>query len=91
MPGGKKAEGPVGDNTRALVAQLKPDIEAKAGQTFHTFELISERTQVVAGINHFVKIKIGEGQYLHVTIWQKAVGDPTVTNVYTGKTETDPL
>lgn len=80
--GGKSAEKPIDDEIRTLVATQRGAIEAKANKTFTQFTPVSYRTQVVAGTNVFVKIDIGGGRFLDVTIWRKvAPPSDVVTDV----------
>ena len=50
---------------------LKSPIEAKFGQSLHTFEPVQYTSQVVAGTNYNVVIKVGPGasDYLHAKIF----------------------
>ncbi len=55
----------------STIAGWKSHVEAKAGTTFSTFEVIHYSTQVVAGTNYHAKIKIGDDEYAHAKIWEK--------------------
>ena len=47
-------------------------------------------TQVVAGVNYFVKVKVGEGdEYAFLRIYDR-FGDVQLTPFQLGKTATDP-
>ena len=92
--GGKGAASDADDATQQLVTSLRADILSKAGLTdsdVAEFTAVSQRTQVVAGINRFIKVAIGNGQYIHVTIWDKLDHTHVVTAVTAGKTLEDPL
>jgi len=92
MAGGKHVQQPVTEETKQLALRHRADIASQAGVAdFETFEPEQQRTQVVAGLNHFVKIKVGPSAYVHSTIWVKPDQTATVTKVETGKTEHDPL
>jgi len=81
----------IDDETAKFVLSLKSDVEHLAGYSFEEFVPVAYKTQVVSGINYFVKIKTGDN-YIHVTIWKRVGGlPPQVTNVYPGKTASDPL
>ncbi|XP_046574782.1 cystatin-B-like isoform X2 [Haliotis rubra] len=47
---------------------VKSDLETKASRTFTTYKAISYRTQVVSGINYFIKVDVGD-QYYHLRIF----------------------
>ena len=46
------------DDARAVASAVKADAEAKAGKSFDMFEAVQYRTQVVAGINYYIKVSI---------------------------------
>lgn len=69
----------------------KPIAEEKAGKTFTVFEPVQHSTQVVAGINHKLKIKVGDDEYIHVVVYEHFSGQRTVQSVATGKTLQDTL
>ena len=52
-----------------LVEELQERIEEKAGRKYTTFSLEGVRTQVVAGTNYFLQIKVGFDQYIHVRVF----------------------
>jgi len=83
LPGGVGAEAKIDDDTKALVIARKAAVEAKANAVYAVFEPVSARKQVVAGLNHFVKIRVGDGAFIHATIWQKVDGTFDVTAVAT--------
>jgi len=81
----------IDEETAKWVISLKGDVEHLAGYQFEEFKPVSFKTQVVSGINYFVKVKTGDS-HIHVTIWKRVGGlPPQVTNVYPGKTASDPL
>jgi cystatin-A/B len=59
-----------------------------------TFEPVSVKSQVVAGMNYWVKIKVDGDEYIHVKIYKPLPytnSPPTVQEVIRGKTLDDPL
>ncbi|EER19631.1 Cystatin B, putative [Perkinsus marinus ATCC 50983] len=70
--GGLSEARPVSDSVRRLCEQLRPAMEQsnKANTAFSEFEPISYKSQVVAGTNYFVKIKVGPEAFAHVRIFQ---------------------
>jgi len=88
-PGDVKA---IDDETHKFVVSLRNDVEHLAGYNFTEFKPVSFKTQVVSGLNYFVKIHVGSEHYIHVTIWKKVGGQPpAVTHVSPGKSANDPL
>jgi len=83
---------PVDEETLKFVLSVKNEIEQQVGHSFEEFKPISYKTQVVSGLNYFVKIKTGATSYIHVTIWKRVGGQPpAVTNISPGKSATDAL
>lgn len=44
------------DKVQAIVDKIKPDLEAQSNVKFTSLEVLSYKTQVVAGTNYFVKV-----------------------------------
>ena len=59
------------NNVQALVDSHKSDVESKLNEKFDTFEAVSYKTQVVAGTNYLVKVKVGDNKYVHIKIWKR--------------------
>lgn len=77
-----------------LPSQLKSEIEAQLGQQFQNFELINYSTQVVAGIIYLMRVKVDNGEYLHVKIIKPLPHTnmpPAVMNVERGMSDDSPL
>lgn len=82
----------------ALLEQLREEIQARAqGQgwngIFTHWEPVSNRTQVVAGTNHFCKVRVKEDVYAHVKIYEPLPGQgpPQLTSVELPKSREDAL
>lgn len=82
---------------RALVADLRDATQAKAqaggwNGIFLDWTPVSYSTQVVAGTNYFVKIKVSGDKCVHVRIFKPLGGGaPEVVAVQTDKTIDDPV
>lgn len=48
--------------------QVRGTLEAKANKEFSEYKALQYKSQVVAGTNYFVKIKVGEQEHIHVRI-----------------------
>jgi cystatin-A/B len=77
--------GGVGDSKKAtpevqaIVDSLKHDASTKLGETapFSAFEAVSYKTQVVAGTNYFVKVRVGpSNEHIHVRVFKPLGNDP---------------
>ena len=52
---------------------------------------VAATSQVVAGVNYFVKVKVGEGdEYAFLRIYDR-FGDVQLTSFQLGKTASDPI
>ncbi|KAK6986206.1 cystatin-B [Biomphalaria glabrata] len=58
------------DEVHAIVKEIQSELESKANKSFPVFKAISFRSQVVAGTNFFVKIQVGDKEYLHARIFR---------------------
>jgi cystatin-A/B len=54
----------------AVATEARALIEAKAGGAFEQFDVVSVRTQVVAGANFFFKIKVADDKYVHARVFR---------------------
>jgi len=70
MVGGKNVQGAASDKGRELALKHRAEIESQVGAG-SMFEPVAQRTQVVAGTNYFIKIKLDADKYCHARIWHK--------------------
>merc|ERR1712013_372870 len=93
--GGSKVR-KVDDEVRAVLAEAKALViaHAKTKQKAlkgDVFEAVSCRTQTVAGLNFFVKVKVGDGLFIHVFVWRKLDRTLELLKVEFGCSEEDEL
>jgi cystatin-A/B len=88
---GMHNEQAAGADVQAIIDAVKADVEGKLGRALAVYEAKTAATQVVAGTNFFVRVHVGEGQYIHVRVWRKLDGHAVFSSVLDGKTEADPL
>ena len=82
------------DKVKAMALELKAQTEQKLGATYTEFEAVKYKTQVVAGTNYLIKVKVGPEQYVHIKVWEKLPcygGAKELTQAEGGKTLGDAL
>ncbi|NWT03139.1 CYTA protein, partial [Mionectes macconnelli] len=74
--------------------QVKPQFESRENQNCAMFTAIVYKTQVVAGINYFIKVQVSDNRYVHLKVFQSLPHEnqgPSLVSFQTGKTRDDPL
>eukprot|EP00928_Gymnodinium_smaydae_P012565 TRINITY_DN14558_c0_g1_i1.p3 TRINITY_DN14558_c0_g1~~TRINITY_DN14558_c0_g1_i1.p3 ORF type:complete len:220 (-),score=60.31 TRINITY_DN14558_c0_g1_i1:111-707(-) len=94
--GGVGGGQPADDDVREVLAPLKAEAEQKAqaqglNAIFSEFEAICYTTQVVAGMNYFVKVKTGPSSYVHLRIYRHFSGTTQVQGIKVGCTREEPI
>ena len=69
MCGGFTNSRPADDNVKAIALEMKPKVEEALGTTYTQFEAVSFTTQVVAGTNYKIKVKVGDENYVHIKVF----------------------
>ncbi|KAL6044625.1 Cystatin-A [Balamuthia mandrillaris] len=90
-PGGTTAPKPIDDAAKQVALSVKSEIESKAGKTFSTFEPKEYSTQVVAGINYFFKIDVGNGEFVHARVYKDLSQNVSLHSIKTSLSATDSL
>jgi len=70
MCGGASKAQPATEEIQAVVEKVKDQVLAKSNKVASVYEAVSYSTQVVAGTNFFVKVKVGDGDYIHLRIFR---------------------
>ncbi|KFV59442.1 Cystatin-B, partial [Gavia stellata] len=74
--------------------QVKPQFESRENRTCDIFKAIIYKTQVVAGLNYFIKVQVSDADYVHLRVFQSLPYEnrgPSLVSFQTGKTRDDPL
>ena len=94
MLGGFGDAKPADNDVKSLVAKVKKEAEGKLGKNYSVFEAVSYSSQVVNGTNYVVKVKVGDNEYVHLTIYEALPcngGKVQLNEAVGGKSLADPL
>uniref|UniRef100_A0A8C8RUV7 Cystatin B n=1 Tax=Pelusios castaneus TaxID=367368 RepID=A0A8C8RUV7_9SAUR len=70
MCGGTSAAKAATPETQQIVDEVKLQVEEKEGKRFEVFTAVEFKTQLVAGINYFIKVHVGNDEFLHLRVFK---------------------
>ncbi|XP_049641898.1 cystatin-A [Suncus etruscus] len=68
IPGGLTEAKPATPEVQQIANEVKSQLEEKTNESYEEFEAIEYKTQVVAGIFYYIKIRTGEDTYIHIKV-----------------------
>jgi hypothetical protein len=68
------------DDIQKIVNNLKKEIEKKLDKQINKLNVHSYKTQIVAGINYFVKVEIEDNIFIHLKIYKTLNNCSILTN-----------
>ncbi|KAM8976637.1 cystatin-B-like [Pelodytes ibericus] len=68
MPGGLGKVHPATPEVQAICDKIKVEAEKKSGKNFEIFKATEYKTQIVAGTNYFIKVRMGEDRYCFIRV-----------------------
>ncbi|XP_065061822.1 cystatin-B-like [Rhopilema esculentum] len=68
--GGTADAAPADEETQKVIDTVKQEVEQKLGRELQVFKALRVARQMVQGFNFFVKVDIGNNEYIHVRIYQ---------------------
>lgn len=74
--------------------EVKPQLEEQTNESYEEFEAVEYKTQVVAGINYYIKVRVGHNTYIHMKIFKPLPQQRqslTLTGYQTDKSKEDEL
>ncbi|KAI1286657.1 Cystatin-A3 [Halotydeus destructor] len=85
MPGGVGEAKEIDETAQSVCDQVRSEVEAKTGRKFTEFQPLSFKQQLVNGVNYFIKVKVDNGEHLHVRAHRAFQGDVTLHSVQENK------
>ncbi|XP_006975768.1 cystatin-A [Peromyscus maniculatus bairdii] len=94
IPGGLTEARPATPEIQEIADQVRAQLEEKTNEKYEKFEAVEYKTQVVAGVNYFIKVDVGDGRYTHLKVFQGLSGQNEgleLSGYQTNKTKDDEL
>ncbi|XP_071989363.1 cystatin-A1-like isoform X2 [Engystomops pustulosus] len=94
LPGGQSPEKPRDKEVQDICDSVKAQFMEQSKVNTSIFYVVSYKTQVVAGINYFVKVWLGGIQYAHLRIYKPLPYTglkPSLDGFQLGKRRRDPI
>ncbi|XP_006215810.1 cystatin-A [Vicugna pacos] len=94
MPGGLTEAKPATPEIQEIANSVKSQLEEKTNEAYEEFEAVEYKTQVVAGVNYYIKVRVGENKYIHLKIFKSLPQQNqslTLTGYQTDKNKDDEL
>ncbi|XP_076975144.1 cystatin-B [Tamandua tetradactyla] len=70
MCGASSASQPATAETQQIADQVKAQLEEKENKKFPVFSAVEFKHQVVAGMNFFIKVHVGDDHFVHLRVFQ---------------------
>nr|ACD12025.1 hypothetical protein [Isometrus maculatus] len=70
---------PADDVVVEIVEKVKDEVQTKTGRMFEKFEALLYRTQLVNGVNYFIKVAVGNDEHLHLRAHKSFQGEITLS------------
>ncbi|XP_074069976.1 cystatin-B-like [Macrotis lagotis] len=94
MRGGVSAARPATEETQKIADEVKSQLEEKENRKFPVFKAVEFKSQVVAGTNFFIKVLVGEDEFVHLRVFRSLSHENTpleLSDYQTNKTKNDEL
>ncbi|XP_036301597.1 cystatin-B [Pipistrellus kuhlii] len=92
--GGTSDTKPATDEIQAIADQVKSQLEEKVNKKYPTFKATEYKSQVVAGINYFIKVQVEDDDFVHIRVYRALPHENkalALSNYQTNKTKQDEL
>ncbi|XP_003389982.1 PREDICTED: cystatin-B-like [Amphimedon queenslandica] len=89
--GMNKNERPADAAIQELAEKVRVSVEEKSGRKFTEYRAIAYCTQVVAGMNYFIKVCVGTNDYIMLRVYQSLDQEVTLSSYQLDKKDNDPI
>eukprot|EP01115_Flamella_aegyptia_P011132 TRINITY_DN50926_c0_g1_i1.p1 TRINITY_DN50926_c0_g1~~TRINITY_DN50926_c0_g1_i1.p1 ORF type:complete len:97 (+),score=39.72 TRINITY_DN50926_c0_g1_i1:160-450(+) len=89
--GGMKQVQDIDEVGMKVALEVKPQLEAKTGRYFTIYNPLQYATQLVAGVNYFIKVDVGNGEHVHLRVFKDLKGNLTLHSYQAGKSSNEML
>lgn len=79
------------ENVNQICQKMKSKVEEDVKETFDEFTPVHYKTQVVAGTNYFIKVRVNVDKHLHIRVHRSLQGEFTLAAVQQEKSLEDEL
>ncbi|XP_005386564.1 PREDICTED: cystatin-A [Chinchilla lanigera] len=95
IPGGLSEAKPATPEIQEIADKVKSQLEEKTNESYQEFVAVEYKSQVVAGVNYFIKVRVGDHGYVHIKVFKPLPGQNEDTlelsGYQTGKSKEDEL
>ncbi|XP_031220542.1 cystatin-A-like [Mastomys coucha] len=91
IPGGLSEARPATPEVQEIADKVRAQLEEQTNEKYEKYEADQYKTQVVAGVNYFIKINLGDGSFIHIKVYKDLSGNLKLTGYQTKKTKDDEL
>nr|XP_045006992.1 cystatin-B-like [Jaculus jaculus] len=94
LKGGWSDTKPATAEIQEIADKVKSQLEKKENRKFSVFKAVSYRSQVVAGTNYFIKVDVGDGEFIHMKVFESLPHENkplSLQSYQTKKTQDDAL
>ncbi|KAM6162741.1 cystatin-A [Erethizon dorsatum] len=95
IPGGLSEAKPATPEIQEIANKVKPQLEEKTNKSYQEFTAEEYKSQVVAGVNYYIKIRVDDHSYVHIKVFEPLPGQNEdaleLSGYQTGKSKEDEL
>ncbi|XP_028608119.1 stefin-3-like [Grammomys surdaster] len=91
--GGLSETKPATPDIQEIADKVRPQLEEKTNEKYEKFKAVEYKSQVVAGLIHFIKVDVGHDCFLHIKVFSglSRKDDLELQGYQTNKTKDDEL